>query len=180
MTKITVLHEAEQELLEAVGYYESKCPGLGMDFLSEVESGLEMVIASRACGVIYRDVAAAPHLCPDLVAPLCRLPLVGGRESTSGRPRPGVPDCGGPSFRRAHRDLDADWSPFTQDRREATTGHPRHLWHHPPSDVRLAVAVGDRPGSAPAKLDRGPAGLAAFLPLYLVRVPREERMMPII
>ncbi|MCL6613199.1 MAG: hypothetical protein K6U03_01040 [Firmicutes bacterium] len=26
----------------------------------------------------------------------------------------------------------------------------------------------------------GPAGLAAFLPLYLVRVPREERMMPII
>lgn len=43
MTKITVLHEAEQELLEAVGYYESKCPGLGMDFLSEVESGLDMV-----------------------------------------------------------------------------------------------------------------------------------------
>jgi len=43
MTAITILHEAERELSEAVSYYESKYPGLGIDFLKEVESGLKMV-----------------------------------------------------------------------------------------------------------------------------------------
>ena len=37
MTGITVLHEAEVELWEAVAYYEERAPGLGLDFEKETE-----------------------------------------------------------------------------------------------------------------------------------------------
>ena len=43
MIEITILDEAERELVEAISYYESKGPGLGLDFLSEVQSGLATV-----------------------------------------------------------------------------------------------------------------------------------------
>ena len=41
MTAISLLHEAEVELWEAVGYYEEKAAGLGLDFAAEVEASLE-------------------------------------------------------------------------------------------------------------------------------------------
>jgi toxin ParE1/3/4 len=43
MIHSTILCEAELELREAVSYYESKNYGLGIDFLLEVESGLEAI-----------------------------------------------------------------------------------------------------------------------------------------
>lgn len=43
MIGIRVLNEAEIELAEAVTYYESKYPGLGLDFLNEVQSGLAAI-----------------------------------------------------------------------------------------------------------------------------------------
>jgi len=36
MTATTILHEAEVELWEAVEYYESRSPGLGLDFQATV------------------------------------------------------------------------------------------------------------------------------------------------
>jgi hypothetical protein len=38
MTPATILHEAEVELWEAVEYYESRSPGLGLDFHTENRS----------------------------------------------------------------------------------------------------------------------------------------------
>jgi toxin ParE1/3/4 len=43
MTPVTILHEAEDELREAVKYYEGKRPGLGSDFALEVEASIESV-----------------------------------------------------------------------------------------------------------------------------------------
>jgi len=36
MKPIVFLPEAEQEMLDAVQYYESQAPGLGLDYLSEL------------------------------------------------------------------------------------------------------------------------------------------------
>ena len=41
MRPVTILHEAEVELWEAVGYYEARSPGLGLDFGTEVEASIE-------------------------------------------------------------------------------------------------------------------------------------------
>ena len=43
MTPVTILHEAELELWEAVAYYEDKAPGLGLDFESEVELTVQTI-----------------------------------------------------------------------------------------------------------------------------------------
>jgi plasmid stabilization system protein ParE len=43
MTPVTLLHEAEIELWEAVAYYEEKASGLGLDFASEIERSLEIL-----------------------------------------------------------------------------------------------------------------------------------------
>lgn len=43
MTEVTILHEAEVELWEAVAYYEDKAKGLGIDFESEVERSLHTI-----------------------------------------------------------------------------------------------------------------------------------------
>ena len=43
MTSVTILHEAELELRDAVGYYEERSPGLGLDFGAEVEASVEFV-----------------------------------------------------------------------------------------------------------------------------------------
>ena len=40
---LTVLHEAEVELWEAVDYFESRHTGLGLDFLHEIETSLETI-----------------------------------------------------------------------------------------------------------------------------------------
>ena len=38
MISVTILHEAEVELWDAVAHYENCSPGLGLDFLQECES----------------------------------------------------------------------------------------------------------------------------------------------
>lgn len=45
MNSTTVLHEAEVELWKAVAYYEERSPGLGLDFVAEVESSIQSVCA---------------------------------------------------------------------------------------------------------------------------------------
>ena len=40
MTPTTILQEAEVELWEAVEYYESWAPGLGLDFHAEIETSV--------------------------------------------------------------------------------------------------------------------------------------------
>ena len=37
MTGVTIIHEAEVELWEAVAYYEERARGLGLDFEIEIE-----------------------------------------------------------------------------------------------------------------------------------------------
>ena len=55
MIPSTVLHEAEVELWEAVHYYETRCPGLGLDSLHEVEAGLITVRISRDLWPVCKD-----------------------------------------------------------------------------------------------------------------------------
>lgn len=43
MTAVTILDEAEDELLEAIEYYEGKSPGLGLDFAKEVKASVELI-----------------------------------------------------------------------------------------------------------------------------------------
>ena len=40
---IIILHEAELELQEIVEYYESKSPGLGMDFADEMKKTIQLI-----------------------------------------------------------------------------------------------------------------------------------------
>jgi hypothetical protein len=48
MTDTAILHEAEQELWEAVAYYESRAPGLGLDFQAEMAASAH-ARGSRRC-----------------------------------------------------------------------------------------------------------------------------------
>lgn len=43
MTDVTILHEAEVELWEAVAYYEERAPGLGLDFETEIERSVQAI-----------------------------------------------------------------------------------------------------------------------------------------
>lgn len=43
MTATTILHEAEVELWEAVAYYESRSPGLGLDFQADIEASVHAI-----------------------------------------------------------------------------------------------------------------------------------------
>ena len=43
MNSTTILHEAEVELWEAMGYYEERSPGLGLDFEAEVEASVDAI-----------------------------------------------------------------------------------------------------------------------------------------
>ena len=43
MIPVRILHEAEQELWEAVTYYEERCPGLGLDFERVVRAAAEQL-----------------------------------------------------------------------------------------------------------------------------------------
>lgn len=87
MKPIILLLEAEQEILEAAFYYQSRASGLGVDYLSEIERAVEAISESPYTwpilegklrrrlvrrfpfGVIYRIdpdeivVIAVAHLC---------------------------------------------------------------------------------------------------------------------
>ena len=43
MIAVTILHEAEVELREAVAYYEEKSPGLGLDLEAEIERSIRTI-----------------------------------------------------------------------------------------------------------------------------------------
>jgi len=43
MTRATIFHEAEEELWNAVVYYEERCPGLGFDFEQAVKAAVEEI-----------------------------------------------------------------------------------------------------------------------------------------
>ena len=43
MMPVTILHEAEVEMWDAVAYYEDKSRGLGLDFEAEVERSVDTV-----------------------------------------------------------------------------------------------------------------------------------------
>ena len=80
-------------------------------------------------------------------------------------------------FERSHRDLGSNWSPsleITAQQTLVTQGVYRAIRHPMYASawlLSLAQALLMQNWIA------GPAGLAGFLPLYLVRVPREEHMM---
>ncbi len=80
-------------------------------------------------------------------------------------------------LRRAHRELAANWTPtvqILQSQRLVTSGIYARLRHPIYAAVwlmALAQALLLHNGLA------GPAGLLGFLPVYWIRVPREERMM---
>ena len=43
MSDVPILREAEVELWAAVAYYESKAPGLGLDFETEIEKAVQTI-----------------------------------------------------------------------------------------------------------------------------------------
>ena len=43
MIRVTILHEAEVELREAVAYYEEKSRGLGLDLEAEIERSIRTI-----------------------------------------------------------------------------------------------------------------------------------------
>jgi plasmid stabilization system protein ParE len=53
--RVIILHEAEQELREAVRFYEAKSPGLGLDFLDEIDAGLKTVAEMPGMWAIRKD-----------------------------------------------------------------------------------------------------------------------------
>ena len=55
MTSVTILHEAEIELWEAVEFYENRCAGLGLDFGKEIKAALEIVQQSPSRWPIHKD-----------------------------------------------------------------------------------------------------------------------------
>ncbi len=55
MTGTTILHEAEQELWEAVAYYESKAPGLGLDFQAEMAVSVQAIAETPDRWPLRRD-----------------------------------------------------------------------------------------------------------------------------
>lgn len=46
MTQVTLLHEAEVELWQAVAYYEDKAAGLGLDFEAEINQCVQTISAA--------------------------------------------------------------------------------------------------------------------------------------
>lgn len=55
MTPATLLREAENELWEAVAYYETRSAGLGLDFLAVIEHALRSVRQSPEPWPLRRD-----------------------------------------------------------------------------------------------------------------------------
>lgn len=55
MTQVTILHEAEVELWEAVAYYEDKAAGLGLDFEAEFERSVQAISQSPERWALRED-----------------------------------------------------------------------------------------------------------------------------
>jgi toxin ParE1/3/4 len=55
MTPLTILHEAEIELWEAVQFYENRCVGLGLDFEKEIKAAIETIQQSPGRWPLHKD-----------------------------------------------------------------------------------------------------------------------------
>ncbi len=55
MTSVTILHEAEVELWEAVQFYENRCAGLGLDFEKEIKAAIELIQQSPGRWAVRKD-----------------------------------------------------------------------------------------------------------------------------
>ena len=55
MTAVTIPREAEAELWEAVGFYEDRSAGLGLDFEREINAALELIQQSPSRWPIRSD-----------------------------------------------------------------------------------------------------------------------------
>jgi plasmid stabilization system protein ParE len=55
MTPLTILHEAETELWEAVQFYESRCPGLGLDCENEIKAAIELIQQAPGRWAVRKD-----------------------------------------------------------------------------------------------------------------------------
>jgi hypothetical protein len=55
MTSVSFLPAAEEEMIEAACYYESKCELLGSDFLAEVEHAMQSIQAHPASSPVIRS-----------------------------------------------------------------------------------------------------------------------------
>lgn len=54
MTKIIFHPLAEQELVDAASYYEEQNQGLGLEYLAEVESAVNLLMRYPAAGAVVR------------------------------------------------------------------------------------------------------------------------------
>jgi len=74
MSEVTILHEAEVELWDAVGYYEDKADGLGLDFESEIERSLQTICESPERWPLRQDGTRRylTHRFPFLVVYTCQ------------------------------------------------------------------------------------------------------------
>lgn len=54
MTKIIFHPLAEQELVDAASYYEEQNQGLGLEYLTEVEGAVNLLMRYPAAGVVVR------------------------------------------------------------------------------------------------------------------------------
>jgi len=80
-------------------------------------------------------------------------------------------------FWRAHRDLAADWSPSLEvfEGHRLVTEGIYGVIRHPMYASQVAWAIGQT--LLLRNWIAGPASLVALLPLFLVRIPQEERML---
>lgn len=74
MSEITILHEAEVELWDAVAYYEEKADGLGLDFETEMERSLQTICESPERWPLRQDGTrrCLTHRFPFLVVYTCQ------------------------------------------------------------------------------------------------------------
>lgn len=70
MTPLRVLPEAEQELAEAAGWYESKRPGLGVELIAAVDSAFDEIREAPLASPLWRTD------CPFRAKLLSRFPYV--------------------------------------------------------------------------------------------------------
>ena len=127
---------------------------------------------------ILRDGRRSRGTVRDALAGLRQLsPVAQSQGGRRGSWRPAPRRVGRRSSGAAHRDLGANWSPSLEINSQQTLttegvyGVLRHPMYASQCLYSLAQALLLQNWIA------GLAGLAAFVPMYLVRVPREEQMM---
>jgi toxin ParE1/3/4 len=54
MNRVVFLNAAEEEMLDAAVYYENQVPGLGMDFLTQIENAVQRIKAYPESGKAVR------------------------------------------------------------------------------------------------------------------------------